>query len=292
MDKIRYQIIHKTRYRYNDMVSVCQNEAFLLPRETNFQHCVNSRLIISPMPALIREHNDYFGNRVSYFAVQKPHSVLTVTATSIVETFPVNALPSSPPWEQARAQLLKSPNIQDIEAREFGLASEMTQANPALVEFAQLSFTAGRPLLDAAHDLSARIYQEFSYDPQFTTIVTPLSEVLKHRRGVCQDFAHLAIACVRALGLPARYVSGYLETLPPPGQPKLQGADASHAWFAVYLPGHGWFDFDPTNDQLLTQQYITTAWGLDYSNVAPLRGVIFGGGEHQLEVSVDVTRLA
>ena len=169
--------------------------------------------------------------------------------------------------------------------------SPFIQIDPAIRAFAEQSFTPARPLLAAMVDLTRRIFTEFTYDPHFTTIVTPLSDVLAHRRGVCQDFAHLEIACVRAMGLPARYVSGYLETLPPPGKEKLRGADASHAWLSAYIPEQGWVDFDPTNNQIPSEQYITTAWGRDYGDVTPLKGVIFGGGEHTLAVSVDVERL-
>ena len=163
--------------------------------------------------------------------------------------------------------------------------------NPTFNEYAYDSFAPGRPFLDAVQDLTHRIYQDFTYDPHFTTVITPLSEVFEHRRGVCQDFAHFALACLRGMGLAARYVSGYLETLPPPGQPKLQGADASHAWLSVYLPEQGWFDFDPTNDQPRTEQYITIGWGRDYGDITPVKGILYGGGDHKLEVSVDVERI-
>ena len=161
-------------------------------------------------------------------------------------------------------------------------------ATPAFREYAAPSFPLGRPLLEAMADLNRRIHQEFTYDPHFTTVATPLNQVLTEQRGVCQDFAHLAMACLRAWGLAARYVSGYLETLPPPGQPRLIGADASHAWLAVYVPGVGWAEFDPTNDCMPGEQHITLAWGRDYGDVAPLKGVMTGGGSHSLEVSVDV----
>lgn len=149
---------------------------------------------------------------------------------------------------------------------------------------------SGRPLLDAARDLTRRIYQDFTYDPHFTTVATPLDQVLENRRGVCQDFAHLAIGCLRSMGLAARYISGYLETIPPPGQPRMEGADASHAWLAVYLPTLGWVEFDPTNDCMPGEQHITLAWGRDYGDVVPLKGIMSGGGSHELEVGVDVKR--
>jgi transglutaminase-like putative cysteine protease len=241
----------------------------------------------------MQERTDFYQNRSHYFAIQTPHKQLTVTAISDVEIqgFENPALKSET-WENVREWVGTDNRPESIEARDFRLDSAfITTQDQTIAEFAYLSFTSARPLLEAVMDLTTRIYQEFSYDPNFTTIATPLSEVLEHRRGVCQDFAHLAIACVRTVGLPARYVSGYLETLPPPGQTKLHGVDASHAWFSVYVPTLGWIDFDPTNNQMLTEQYITTAWGRDYEDVTPLKGIIFGGGEHQLEVSVDVERL-
>jgi transglutaminase-like putative cysteine protease len=172
------------------------------------------------------------------------------------------------------------------------LNSPMVQQHTDLADYATPSFSDDRPFLSAVMDLTQRIFADFSYDPQFSDVATPLADVLKHKRGVCQDFAHLAIGCLRSLGYPARYVSGYLETLPAAGQEKLIGADATHAWFAVYSPGEGWYEFDPTNNKMTTEQHITTAWGRDYSDVSPLKGVIFGGGHSpQLQVSVDVQRV-
>lgn len=290
----RYRVTHRTRYRYSDPVSLCHNEACLLARDTPGQVYQAGRLDIDPAPALLTERRDYFGNRVSYFEIQTPHRALTVTARSTLTVEAAPPLPDSPPWRQTAAILgdaAGDPGF-DLAAREFTLASPLVVLDdPALAAFARPSFPPERPLLEAVADLNRRIYTEFRYDPAFSTVATPLAEVLEHRRGVCQDFAHLLIACLRALGLAARYVSGYLETLPPPGQPKLTGSDASHAWASVYLPGHGWFDFDPTNNQRPDRQYVTTAWGRDYGDVTPLKGVIFGGGRHQLEVAVDVERL-
>lgn len=283
---MKYRITHKTVYTYSDTVSVCHNQAYLMPRNSARQICLNSQLWISPMPAVMQEQTDFLGNRMHYFSIQTPHQQLIVTAVSDVEVKPQdNTSLQSPPWESIRDNM-------DTEARDFVLDSPFIAKDSAIAEYAEQSFTADRPLLEAAQDLTTRIFTEFTYDPHFTTIATPLSEVLEHRRGVCQDFAHLGIACVRAMGLPARYVSGYLETLPPPGQPKLQGVDASHAWLSVYVPQQGWIDFDPTNNQMTTEQYITTAWGRDYEDVTPLKGIVFGGGEHQLDVSVDVERLS
>jgi transglutaminase-like putative cysteine protease len=291
---MKYRLTHTTRYCYQDYVAVCQNQAYLSPRNTATQACRHHRLNVRPAPVVQEARDDYFGNRVHYFAIQTPHQELTVTAISIIDVERHDSNPAfitSPPWESVRDSLPFVFDSEALEARMYVLHSPYIESNPELTEYALVSFTPGRPLLAAAQDLMARIYHEFTYDPHFTTLVTPLSEVLKHRRGVCQDFAHLMIACVRGLGLAARYVSGYLETLPPPGQVKLRGADASHAWLAVYSPGSGWIDFDPTNNQIPSQQHITTAWGRDYSDVTPLKGVIYGGGAHTLTVGVDVERL-
>lgn len=289
---MRYRVRHQTLYEYAEAVSLCHNEGYLLPRSSPRQRCLHSTLKIDPPPAVIQERYDFFGNRASYFAIQAAHDQLRVTADSEVEILPHEAsLFGSPPWEEVRDRVIGDLTAPGLEARDFVLPSAFVPLDGAIRDFALASFPAGCPLLEAVRDLTERIYQEFTYDPGFTTIVTPLAEVLAHRRGVCQDFAHLEIACLRSLGLSARYVSGYLETLPPPGKPKLQGADASHAWLSVYDPEQGWTDFDPTNNQLVGEQHITTAWGRDYGDVTPLKGIIFGGGEHTLEVAVDVERL-
>jgi len=248
---------------------------------------------VDPFPAVSREHTDFFGNRVSYFSIQQAHSVLEVTANSEVEVEP-EELPdfeASLPWENVLEQLREGRDQDTLDARMFSLPSAFVPLVPAATEYACASFTTGRPILEAVSDLMSRIYREFEYDPHFTTVATPLAEVLEHRKGVCQDFAHLGLACLRGLGLAARYVSGYLETLPPPGQPKLQGADASHAWFSLFVPGVGWVDYDPTNDQVPREQHITVAVGRDFQDVTPLRGVFYGGGDHELEVAVDVDRV-
>jgi len=289
---MRYRVVHTTRYRYSLPVTLCHNEAHLQPRSYAAQRCVDSRLSVEPLPAFTHERTDVFGNLVTYFAVQEPHDVLVVTAASSVE---LNAAPApdfgaSLPWETMAMRLAQTPTPEAIEARQMVLDSPMVVTSADLAAFAQPSFSNGCPLLAAVHDLNQRIHREFVYDPNFSTIATPLSEVLMLRRGVCQDFAHLAIGCLRSLGLPARYVSGYLQSVPPAGQPRLVGADTSHAWFAVFDPDIGWVDFDPTNDQIISDQHVTTAWGRDYSDVTPLKGVVFGGGAHALEVAVDIER--
>jgi len=288
---MRYTITHRTLYQYSSGVALCHNEARLLPRETPWQLCRPSQIRIKPRPALSVERRDFFGNRVLYFAIQDVHWRLEVTVATevrVLDERPFDQSSPSPPWEQARQMLREDPDPEIIEARLFGLDSPFVVVRPAFRDYAEPSFPPGRPLLEAVADLNQRIYREFNYDPHFTTVATPLDEVLRERRGVCQDFAHLAIACLRALGLAARYVSGYLETLPPPGQPRLVGADASHAWLAVYVPGAGWAEFDPTNNCMPEEKHVTLAWGRDYGDVAPLQGVMTGGGSHSLKVVVDV----
>ncbi|HHW77279.1 MAG TPA: transglutaminase family protein [Xanthomonadaceae bacterium] len=288
---MKYTITHRTLYHYSSGVALCHNEARLLPRQTLWQRCQPSRVAIKPRPALSAEREDFFGNRVLYFAIQDIHQrleVKIVTDVEVLDTRPFNETSSSPPWQQVRRTLREDPDPEIIEARLFELDSRFVTLDPSFREYAQPSFSPGRPLLEAVADLNRRIFREFTYDPHFTTVATPLNEVLSQRRGVCQDFAHLAIACLRGLGLAARYVSGYLETLPPPGRPRLIGADASHAWLAVYVPGAGWAEFDPTNDCMPQERHVTLAWGRDYGDVAPLTGVMTGGGSHSLDVSVDV----
>lgn len=288
---MKYTITHRTLYHYSSGVALCHNEARLLPRQTLWQRCQPSRVAIKPRPALSAEREDFFGNRVLYFAIQDIHQrleVKIVTDVEVLDTRPFNETSSSPPWQQVRRTLREDPDPEIIEARLFELDSRFVTLDPSFREYAQPSFSPGRPLLEAVADLNRRIFREFTYDPHFTTVATPLDEVLSQRRGVCQDFAHLAIACLRGLGLAARYVSGYLETLPPPGRPRLIGADASHAWLAVYVPGAGWAEFDPTNDCMPQERHVTLAWGRDYGDVAPLTGVMTGGGSHSLDVSVDV----
>jgi transglutaminase-like putative cysteine protease len=291
---VRFRISHVTRYLYAEPVSLCHSIAHLKPRMQPGQRLLSAQVRVDPWPAVSREHTDFFGNRTGYFSIQRSHTALEVAAVSEVEVIPAPPLSfaSSAPWEQIVEQIHQRPDEELLNARIFTLPSPYAAAEAAAVDYARASFPPGRPVLEAVSDLMGRIHQDFDYDPHFTTVATPLTEVLAHRCGVCQDFAHLALACLRGLGLAARYVSGYLETLPPPGQSKLRGADASHAWFSVLVPGTGWVDFDPTNDQVPREQHITAAAGRDFGDVTPLRGVFYGGGEHTLEVAVDVDRLA
>ena len=290
---LKYWIVHRTHYRYNAPVSRCRNEAHLRPRDTDRQQCLSSDLVVDPTPTSWSERSDFFDNPVVSFAVNGPFDELTVTSTSSVsvssrELFPI--IGSS--WEQARDALATDLNADMLAARQFCFESPLVPPSTGIREYAAPSFPAGRPLADAVGELTDRIFTDFVYDPGFTTVATPLEEVLHFRRGVCQDFAHLAIGCTRSMGLAARYVSGYLETAPPAGEERLIGADASHAWLSVFIPGWGWLDVDPTNDNIVGPTYVTTAWGRDYADVSPLKGIVFGGGDsHSLDVSVEVTRV-
>lgn len=289
---ISYHVRHTTEYRYSRPVSLCHNEAHVQPRGLPHQRCLYSQLQIHPAPTVRHEREDFFGNRTTYFTIQESHMTLVVTAISEVQILPV-VLPdfnSTLAWEEARTRLHHDQSRDVLEARQFRLDSPFVSASAELADYAAPSFSRGRPLLEAVYALMKRIHSEFTYDPEFTTIATPLRIVFEHRRGVCQDFAHLALACLRSLGLAARYVSGYLETFPPPDQPRAVNAAASHAWISVYSPGQGWVDFDPTNDQIPIDRHITVAWGRDYSDVTPLKGTILGGGEHVLQVAVEVQR--
>lgn len=291
MNRAYYRVIHETCYVYETRVAVAQQLLHLTPRALAGQRLLAHSIVIDPQPSEKTEHPDYFGNPVSYLVLAAPHDALTVRAESDVELDPrggAAALPGSPDWESVRALLQVPDDPAVLQAAEFVFESPHVRISSELAQYASPSFFAGRPLLDAVLDLNHRINTEFLFDPAATTVATPLSEVLKLRRGVCQDFAHLMIGCLRALGLSARYVSGYILTTPPPGQPRLVGADASHAWVSVFCPGTGWIDFDPTNDLVLDDEHITLAWGRDFSDVVPMRGVILGGGAQELNVRVTV----
>lgn len=287
---MRYEITHRTAYAYTSDVSVSHHVARLAPRALPFQRCFAHELTIDPRPSLVTQREDYYGNRATFFTVSGAHRSLVVTARSQVELLP-RELPSAagtPPWENVRDLFRRHDAAPGTNTQEFIFPSAMIPRLPELAEYAAESFVARRPLLEAVLDLTRRMSADFKFDPKATTVATPLEQVIKHRRGVCQDFAHFQTGCFRALGLPARYVSGYLETLPPPGRARLVGADASHAWVQIFIPGEGWLDVDPTNNLLPSVRHVTLAWGRDFSDVSPICGVIVGGGRHELRVSVDV----
>ncbi|MGC4032641.1 MAG: transglutaminase family protein [Tepidisphaeraceae bacterium] len=283
---MKLRVRHTTEYVYGETVPLCHNQVHLYPRDTFRQRCTEHELIISPEPAAVRTGDDFFGNPVSWFSLQEPHRGLTVTANSVVDVLPL-VLPTDDalPWEQATTSAEFRPAI---EAEPFAFASPYIPIHAALADFARISFTPGRPLVAAAKDLMKRIFTEFKFVPGVTNIGTPVLDVLRDRRGVCQDFTHLMIGCLRSIGLQARYVSGYLLTRPPPGKPKLVGADASHAWVSLFVPGYGWLDLDPTNNVIPSESHVTVGWARDYGDLAPVRGVIVGGHQHSLKVSVDV----
>jgi transglutaminase-like putative cysteine protease len=285
-----YQVHHTTTYAYPGTVSVCHNAVYLRPRDSAHQRCLGYELVILPEPGIRSQSVDFFGNAVTFFAVQEPHRTLTVTAHSTVEVTPyVPPHPDhTPAWETVCDILHHERSVAVLEATQYLFDSPHIRWSPRLRQYAAPSFPPGQALLTAVLDLTRRIYADFIYDPKATSVSTPLHAVLRARRGVCQDFAHVQIGCLRALGLAARYVSGYLVTQPPPGRPRLLGADASHAWVSVYCPGYGWLDADPTNNVLPSDRHITVAFGRDYSDVSPIKGVFLGRGQHSMRVAVDV----
>ena len=290
---MKYRITHKTAYDYSEPASLSQNELFLHPRATGTQQVIQSRLTIVPEPQYRNQRTDYFGNIADVFMVQQPHNQLSMSAVSMVETSPpVTPAPTrTAPWE-AVVRRLASPNgPAELDASQYVFASPLITVDPVAMAYGRQSFAPETPVLAGALSLVGRIFTEFTYDKSATNVDTSVGQVLAERKGVCQDFAHVAISCLRALGLAARYVSGYLETSPPPGKPRLVGADASHAWISLFVPDAGWVDLDPTNNLLVGETHVTLAWGRDYGDVTPVKGVVMGGGVHTLLVTVDVAPL-
>lgn len=291
---MRLSVTHETQYRYDSPVVLSQQLLHLTPRVVEWQRLESHRVDIDPAPGEIASRDDYFGNPVSQFLLATPHPVLTVRAESVVETRPRASAVAGErgvPWEELRARLAGLEGEPLLEAAQFLHESPHVETFRELADYAAPSFASGRGVLEGAFGLARRIHADFAFDSRATTIATPLREVLRRRRGVCQDFAHLMVGCLRSLGLSARYVSGYILTTPPPGRPRLVGADASHAWVGVYCPLTGWVDMDPTNDCLVDDEHVTLAWGRDFSDVTPMRGVILGGGEQRLAVRVTVAPL-
>jgi len=285
-----YRVRHMTVYDYADRVSVSHHVLRLTPRNLTRQRCSGSRIAIAPAPQSSTTRTDYFGNVLTFFTLREPHDHLQVEARSELEVQNVAApdFSRSPRWELVPQSLEGHPSVEVLDAYQFVFASERVGANPELAAYARDSFLPERPVLEAVRDLTRRIHQDFRFDTEATEVTTPVETFFEKRRGVCQDFAHLEIACLRSLGLPARYVSGYLRTTPSPGCARLEGADASHAWCSAWCPDAGWVDFDPTNDCVPTDGHVTLAWGRDYNDVCPIHGVLLGGARHTLNVGVDV----
>lgn len=280
-----YRASHITRYYYADPVATCHNEVRLKPRLAPHQQLHSFRLAVSPSPDGYSERKDYFGNEVRYFCVLEAHEQLSITATSVVEVAN-RKLPDptlTPPWESVHDEIRQASDIAALQAFEFTAESPFVPIGHDLAEYARVSFLDERPVLDAASELSSRIYREFRYLPSSTTIDTTVAEVFRNRQGVCQDFAHVMIAMLRSLGLAARYVSGYLKS-----GAQFTGAEASHAWVSLFVPGSGWIDLDPTNNVLPRESHVTLSWGRDYGDVTPVKGVTLGGGEHSVAVEVRV----
>ncbi len=284
-----YKIVHKTTYRYKYPVSVGSHVGCLTPRCFSHQRRTSYELKIRPAASLV-ERTDYFGNQLSFFTINEPHQRLVVEARSEVVIDEAKSLRTveSVPWEEVVRSLGQNQDSESLEAYQFTFESPRIRPSAQFAAYALRSFTPGRQFGDALRDLNTRIYNDFQFDSKATSVRTPTEEVFRKRRGVCQDFAHLGIACLRSLHLAARYVSGYLRTYPPPGRPRLIGADASHAWISSFCPGIGWMDIDPTNNVLPSRNHVTVGWGRDYSDVSPLRGLILGGRDHTLKVNVDV----
>jgi transglutaminase-like putative cysteine protease len=285
-----FDVSHRTTYIYSKPVLQSEHRVHMTPRPGPRQTVHRHSLLIEPAPSSNVAITDYFGNASAILTIEDEHSELIIHARSTVEVQPSD-LPmpaASTPWEQVAAKARRNGSL-DIGVLQFASTSRHTRIVPEAVDYARPSFTPQRPILQAALDLTQRIYEDFTFDSTATDISTPVSYVLQERRGVCQDFAHLALTCLRAFGLPARYVSGYLLTYPPPGMEKLQGADASHAWLSVWSPEAGWVDFDPTNGIIPTNEHITVAWGRDYEDVSPISGVLLGGSRQKMTVAVDVT---
>jgi transglutaminase-like putative cysteine protease len=290
-----YQVSHTTSYHYESGVNFCHNIATLKPKNMLGQTLVDYTIEISPTPTEFSEKLDFFGNIVTRFSIQKHHTELIVTAKSKIKRDYTLAPNIEKNIEAKNSTLndalvaLKSISPKLLDVKQFILESILiANITPEIKAYAEVSFKPDRSVFEAAYELMQRIYTEFEFNTKVTNVATPIHEVIQNKKGVCQDFAQIAIACVRSVGLPARYVSGYIETLPPPGKEKLVGADASHAWFSVYIPNFGWVDFDPTNNQIPKNQHIVVSHGRDYYDVPPLKGVIFSAGKNKMKVSVDI----
>jgi transglutaminase-like putative cysteine protease len=286
---MKLEVKHTTRYRYSAAVSRSQHLVHLSPRGVeNGQQVRYHELSVAPVPAQRRDTTDSFGNATVMLDIETAHTEFVLEAVSRVNTQRRQAtdLKATTPWDQSIGQLDRPPF--DLDVIQFRCASNLTLGSPEIADYAAVSFPVGRPVLEGGMDLVLRIFKEFKFDPTATDVATPTAQAFKLRRGVCQDFSHVALSCLRSLRIPCRYVSGYLLTRPPPGQKKLQGADASHAWISIWAPETGWVDFDPTNGLIVQDEHVTVAYGRDYIDVSPVSGVLIGGGAHTVSVSVDV----
>ncbi|MGB0696469.1 MAG: transglutaminase family protein [Rhodospirillaceae bacterium] len=295
-DPVVYDVKHETIYRYSMPVTVSHHSAHLRPRSFGTQEVLNNQLMATPLPEHRSERLDIFGNTFTSFSLSEPYETCRIISQSRVRITPplVPRPATGPRWEEVAARIGMEVGADILDAVQFRHSSPLVTPLPEIRSYAQVSFLPRRPILDAVVDLTARIYRDFSYDPTATTISTPLAEVMRKRAGVCQDFAHLQIACLRSLGLAARYVSGYVLTSMPGSDETLEGGDASHAWLSVFIPdpnipNGGWLDVDPTNNKIVTREHITVAWGRDFDDVSPIKGVMLGGGDQSIEVDVSVT---
>ena len=287
---MKYRVTHITKYAYGEIVPLGHNLVHLRPRETDRQTCHSTEIAITPIPAARRDHVDFFGNHVTWFCIQEPHEKLNVICKSEVEVEAVllKAGYVGQPWDTVPAMLRSKLDPATLDASQYTFDSHYIQRHSELADFTKLDMQPGRPLLECVRDMTNRIHKDFIFDKNATSLKTPILDVLRNRRGVCQDFAQMQIGCLRSIGLAARYVSGYLVTRPPPGKPRLIGADASHAWVSVFFPDFGWIDFDPTNGVMPSAEHITLGWARDYEDIGPVKGVIVGGHRHSVHVSVDV----
>jgi transglutaminase-like putative cysteine protease len=288
-----YRISHKTTYKYKDQVSLGNHVACLTPRNFPHHRCIWTDLRIEPLPTTHSERTDFFGNRIDLFTIKEPHKQLVVEARSEVvmdDHEPWSTV--SIPWEKAIRRVPHNYSADGLNAYQFVFESPRIRHGRSFAEYALASFSPGREFGAALRELTTRIHRDFRFDAKATNVRTTPEDVFRKKRGVCQDFAHVQIACLRSIGVPARYVSGYLRTYPAPGRPRLIGADVSHAWVSAYCPDTGWLDVDPTNDLVPLQSHVTVAWGRDYGDISPLRGLILGGGrDHSLKVNVDMEPL-
>jgi len=290
-----FNLSHTTSYKYENGVTFCHNIATLKPKTMIGQTLIDYKLEITPTPTEISEKVDFFGNTVTRFSIQQQHKELKVTAVSqvirdsgLIPNIYSSETAKKITLEQA-INALKSDDLEVLEVRQFIFESVLiSNISTEIKQYAEISFKPNRSVFEASYELMQRIYTDFEFDPEFSNVATPIQEVMKEKKGVCQDFAQIAIACLRSVGLAAKYVSGYIETLPPPGKEKLIGTDASHAWFSVYIPTFGWVDFDPTNNQIPKNQHIVVSYGRDYYDVPPLKGVIYSTGKNEMKVAVDI----